>query len=108
MPGADDASLHALAERALVSALKFGLQLSQQAISLNITLDVTINALSKLPIGDIVRNHRPQPQDWAGLIIDVAEEQIINEIALAAELSRNPPGTTSSSPLTISEGPMPL
>jgi EAL domain-containing protein (putative c-di-GMP-specific phosphodiesterase class I) len=87
MPGADDASQYALAERALTGVLKFGHHLSQQGVSLRIAVDIAVNALTKLPIGDIVRSHRPQPRDWPGLIIDVAEQQISNDIALACELS---------------------
>jgi EAL domain-containing protein (putative c-di-GMP-specific phosphodiesterase class I) len=88
MPTAGEASLQALAERALVDALKFGVNLSRLGVNLRVAVDITVSALTKLPIGDIVRTHRPQTKDWAGLIIDVAEEQIINDIALAGELSK--------------------
>ena len=35
-----------------------------------------------------MREHRPQVDDWPGLMIDVTEEQILSEITLANELSR--------------------
>jgi EAL domain-containing protein (putative c-di-GMP-specific phosphodiesterase class I) len=88
MPGADEASLQALSQQALVSALKSGLNLSKLGVNLPIAVNVGVSALVKLPIGDIVRAHRPQPQDWPGLIIDVTEEQIITEITLAHELNK--------------------
>lgn len=88
MPGADEASLQMLSEQALVSALKTGLNLSRLRVNLPIAINIGVAALVKLPIGDVVRAHRPQLQDWAGLIIDVTEEQIITEITLAQEMSK--------------------
>jgi EAL domain-containing protein (putative c-di-GMP-specific phosphodiesterase class I)/CheY-like chemotaxis protein len=88
MPGADDASIHTLAEKALVSALKSGLKLGKFGVNLRIAINVPVNCLTKLPVDKIVREHRPQVDDWPGLIIDVTEQQIITEIALADELSK--------------------
>lgn len=87
MPGAGEASLKALAECALVGALKFGLGLSRLGVNLRIAVDVTFGALTAVPIGDIVRAHRPQAKDWAGLVLDIPEQQIVSEIALAGELA---------------------
>src|SRR6185436_19769295 len=47
-----------------------------------------VKCLVKLPVGQIVREHRPQADDWPGLMIDVTEEQIVSEITLANELSK--------------------
>ena len=88
MPGADDASVLTLAERALVSALKSGLNLSRFGVNLRMAINVPVNCLVKLPIGQIVREHRPQVDDWPGMIIDVTEEQIVSEITLANELNK--------------------
>jgi EAL domain-containing protein (putative c-di-GMP-specific phosphodiesterase class I)/FixJ family two-component response regulator len=88
VPRADEASLLTLAERALVDALKFGLRLSQLGVNLRIAVDMTVNALTKLPIADIVRSHRAQLKDWAGLVLDITEGQIVNEIALASEMNK--------------------
>ena len=87
MPDADDASLQALAERALVGALKSGLNLSRLGVNLRMSINVGISQLVKLSIEDIVRSYRPRTDNWPGLIIDVTEEQIVSEIGLAQELS---------------------
>ncbi len=47
-----------------------------------------MKCLIKLPVGKIVREHRPEVDAWPGLMIDVTEEQILSEITLANELSR--------------------
>jgi len=88
MPGADEASTHTLAEQALVSALKSSLNLSKIGVNLRIAINVPVNCLVKLPVGEIVRHHRPQKDGWPGLVIDVTEEQIVNDIKLANDLSR--------------------
>jgi EAL domain-containing protein (putative c-di-GMP-specific phosphodiesterase class I)/CheY-like chemotaxis protein len=88
MPGADDASILTLAEKALVSALKSGLNLSRFGVNLRIAINMPVSCLVKLRVGDIVREHRPEASGWPGLIIDIVEEQIVSEIALANELSK--------------------
>jgi EAL domain-containing protein (putative c-di-GMP-specific phosphodiesterase class I) len=88
MPGADDASVHTLAECALVSALKSGLNLSRFGVNLRIAINVPVKCLVTLPVDKIVREHRPSVGDWPGLMIDVTEEQIVNELALANDLSK--------------------
>jgi len=88
MPGADEASTLTLAEQALVSALKSGLNLSKIGVNLRMAINVPVNCLVKLPVGEIVRHHRPQKDGWPGLVIDVTEQQIVNDIKLANDLSR--------------------
>ena len=88
MPGADEASVATLAERALVSTLKSGLNLSRFGVNLRMAINVPVNCLVNLPVGRIVREHRPQVDDWPGLIIDVTEEQIVSEITLANDLNK--------------------
>jgi EAL domain-containing protein (putative c-di-GMP-specific phosphodiesterase class I)/CheY-like chemotaxis protein len=88
MPGADDASVLTLAEQALVSALKSGLNMSRFGVNLRIAINVPVHCLVKLPVGEIVRAHRPNVDNWPGLIIDVIEEQIVSEITLANELNK--------------------
>ena len=88
MPGADDASVHTLAERALVSALQSGLNLSRNGVNLRIAINVPVKCLVTLPVDKIVREHRPSVEDWPGLMIDVTEAQIITELKLANDLSK--------------------
>jgi len=88
MPDADEASVQLLAEHSLVSALKSGLNLARLGVNLRIAINMPVSALVKLPVGDIVRAHRPKVDDWSGLVIDVTEEQIVNEISLANDVNK--------------------
>jgi EAL domain-containing protein (putative c-di-GMP-specific phosphodiesterase class I) len=88
MPGAKDSDVVTLSERALENVLKAGLAFSKLGVSLRLTVNIPVNALVELPVLDIVRRHHANPQKWPGLIIDVPEEQIVTDLALASELAR--------------------
>lgn len=88
MPGAKEASLIKLSELALVNALKAGLSFSNLGLNLRITVNIPVPALVKLPVEEIVRAHRGHAGKWAGLIIDVPEEQIVTDLGLAVELTK--------------------
>ncbi len=88
MPGASEATIIKLSEQALASALKAGLNFSKLGISLRLSVNIPLAALVKLSVEDIVKAHRPQADKWPGLIIDVPEEEIVTELALADEIAK--------------------
>jgi EAL domain-containing protein (putative c-di-GMP-specific phosphodiesterase class I) len=88
MPGATESALITLSERALASALKASASFGKLGLNLRLAVNIPVNALVKLAIEDIVRPHQPNPKAWPGLIIDVPEEQIVNDLALARELTQ--------------------
>jgi EAL domain-containing protein (putative c-di-GMP-specific phosphodiesterase class I) len=88
MPGADEATLRALAEQTLVRALKAGLNFSQMGVNLRIAVNMNMDALAEVPVTKIVSTYRPQASGWAGLIIDVTEEQIVSNIEYASEIAK--------------------
>jgi EAL domain-containing protein (putative c-di-GMP-specific phosphodiesterase class I) len=88
MPGAKDDAIARLSELALDSALKAGLTFANIGINLRLTVNIPVPVLAKLPVEDIVKKHRPNLDKWPGLIIDVPEEQIITDLALASELTK--------------------
>jgi EAL domain-containing protein (putative c-di-GMP-specific phosphodiesterase class I) len=88
MPGAKTPSLVALSERALTDTLNAGLVFAKLGVSLQMAVNVPVEAVDKLPIAEIVGRMRPQFDKWPGLVIDLAEEQIIPELALANNLAK--------------------
>ncbi|MEA2905708.1 MAG: hypothetical protein QOI12_3095 [Alphaproteobacteria bacterium] len=88
MPGATQSELVALSEAALTSALKTGVTFSKLGINLRFAVNIPVDALVKLAIAEIVRAHRGQVDHWAGLIIDVTEEQIVSDLALATQMTK--------------------
>jgi EAL domain-containing protein (putative c-di-GMP-specific phosphodiesterase class I) len=88
MPGASESELIALSEQALASTLKAGLNFGKLGINMRFAVNVPVNALVKMSIEDIVRQYRPQLDNWPGLIIDVTEEQIVTDLALANDMAK--------------------
>ena len=88
LPGARDASLLALSERAMSSALKAALNFAKLGVNLQMAINVPVSALVKLAVADIVQTYRPQFEKWPGLIIDVMEEQIVTDLALANDITK--------------------
>jgi EAL domain-containing protein (putative c-di-GMP-specific phosphodiesterase class I)/CheY-like chemotaxis protein len=87
-PGAKESSLVSLSETALSSSLKAGLSFAKLGVNLRMAVNIPVNALVKLAIADIVQTYSPQFEKWPGLIIDVSEEQILPNLALAIDLTK--------------------
>jgi EAL domain-containing protein (putative c-di-GMP-specific phosphodiesterase class I)/CheY-like chemotaxis protein len=77
-----------LAELALESALKTSAHFSKLGVNLRLSVNIPVPALLKLSVPDIVQAHHPADQKWPGLIIDLPEEQIVADLALASDLSK--------------------
>jgi len=77
-----------LAELALENALKTSAHFSKLGVNLRLSVNIPLPALLKLSVPDIVQAHHPADQKWPGLIIDVPEEQIVGDLALASDLSK--------------------
>lgn len=88
MPGATETELLKLAEFTITSVLDWGQRLSEFGIRVKLTVNVAIETLVKLPVTDLVRPYADRDGGWPGLVIDVPEEQIITQLALADELSK--------------------
>ncbi len=88
MPGATESSLIALSEQALDRALKASVNFANLGVTLRPAVNIPVEALVKMPVEDIVQTYRNKFEKWPGLIIDIAEEQIITELPLASELAK--------------------
>jgi EAL domain-containing protein (putative c-di-GMP-specific phosphodiesterase class I)/CheY-like chemotaxis protein len=89
MPGASDGSLIRLSELAITEALKAGLNFAKLGVNLRTAVNISVNALTKIEIAEIVANYRPRYEKWPGLVIDVTEEQIVTDLALAADIAKD-------------------
>jgi len=77
-----------LAELALQSGLKTSTQFSKLGVNLRVSVNIPVSALVKMSVEDIVKTHHADGEKWPGLIIDVPEDQIIGDLALATELTK--------------------
>jgi EAL domain-containing protein (putative c-di-GMP-specific phosphodiesterase class I) len=88
MPGASESDLIKLSEQALNDGLNANLSFARLGVNLRLAVNIPINALVKVAIADIVQSIRPKFEKWPGLIIDVAEEQIVTDLALATDITK--------------------
>jgi len=90
VPPMDDADIARLTEQALVATLRDWSVFDAAGLNLHLSINVAVNLLDRLPIADIVAAHRPKAEHWPGLIVEVAEDQIVRDIrrsiAIAAKL----------------------
>ncbi len=63
-------------------------RLRQLGLNMRLAVNIPASALAKVPIAEIVETFRPQFEKWPGAVIDVPEEQIIPELALADEIAK--------------------
>ncbi|MBI5912541.1 MAG: EAL domain-containing protein [Betaproteobacteria bacterium] len=85
LPGIDEVSLNHLTEHALLTTLRNWSLFADAGFNLHLAINVPASALSKLPIAEIVAQNRPKSETWPGLILEVTEDQIVRDIALAKE-----------------------
>ena len=88
MPGATEPELVALSELAISNVLKAGVRFAKLGVNVRFAVNIPVSALVKLAIPDLVRSHRELVDHWPGLIIDVTEEQIVTDLALANEMTK--------------------
>jgi EAL domain-containing protein (putative c-di-GMP-specific phosphodiesterase class I) len=89
MPGATESDLISLSELALVNVLKAGQRFAKLGINVRFAVNVPVNALVKISVPDLVHVHLEPSDPWPGMIIDVTEEQIVTDLALANELTKS-------------------
>ncbi len=88
MPGATEPGLTALSELALERSLRAGMNFAKLGVTLRLAVNIPVNALVKIAVADIVQKYRPHFDKWPGMIIDVTEEQIVTDLKLASELTK--------------------
>jgi EAL domain-containing protein (putative c-di-GMP-specific phosphodiesterase class I) len=87
LPGASEADMLALTETVILTALKDWDDFAANGMSLKLAVNTPVSALVQLPINDMVRAERPKAENWPGLILEVTEDEIIGDLALANEVA---------------------
>jgi EAL domain-containing protein (putative c-di-GMP-specific phosphodiesterase class I) len=54
---------------------------------IQLCVNVPASALVGLPIAQILRQNRPRSADWPGLVLEVTEDQIVDQLDLAQEVA---------------------
>jgi EAL domain-containing protein (putative c-di-GMP-specific phosphodiesterase class I) len=83
LPAGDEDEIAALTEHALIATLHNWSDFDEAGVNLHLAINVPVGALFKLAIPALVREHRPAAERWPGLILEIAEDQIVREISAA-------------------------
>ena len=65
---------------AVINALKTSAHFHKRGVALEISINITADVLLQLPMADLILLHRPECSDWAGLILEIPERQIVNKM----------------------------
>ena len=87
LPEVDEASVAELAQHALLATLCDWSMFEDAGFNLHLAINVPVGVLSKLPIAKLVDEYRPKSERWPGLIVEVTEDQIVRDIALARDIA---------------------
>jgi EAL domain-containing protein (putative c-di-GMP-specific phosphodiesterase class I) len=87
LPGASEDEILALTERVIISALKDWETCAANGMSVKLSVNVPVSALVKLPIPTMLREQRPQSENWPGLIMEVTEDEIIHDLKIANDVA---------------------
>jgi EAL domain-containing protein (putative c-di-GMP-specific phosphodiesterase class I) len=82
MKGADQEELVDLTRLALVDALKIGAYFDGLGVHLLLAINISSDVLLQLPVSDLVQMHRPERDNWGGLLLEIPERQVIAKIGL--------------------------
>jgi EAL domain-containing protein (putative c-di-GMP-specific phosphodiesterase class I) len=87
LPGAREQDVLALTEHVIITALHDWEDCSAHGASVKLSVNVPVSAFVKLPIAQMLREERPKASNWPGLILEVTEEEVVHDLALANEIA---------------------
>jgi EAL domain-containing protein (putative c-di-GMP-specific phosphodiesterase class I) len=85
LPGASEEDLLSLAKHSVTSVLEAGAKFAEIGVHLPLSVNMSMNTLLQLPVVDMVGQ---RSNARAGIIIDVAEEQVVSDLAAATDTAR--------------------
>jgi len=87
LPEVDENSVAELAQQAVLATLLDWTMFDEAGFNLHLAINVPVNVLLRLPIPQLVAEYRPKTERWPGLILEVTEDQIVRDTALANEIA---------------------
>jgi EAL domain-containing protein (putative c-di-GMP-specific phosphodiesterase class I) len=87
LPDASEEDLLKLTESVILTALGDWDIFNDYGIPMKFAVNVPVAAFIKLPIARMLREARPKSKSWPGMILEVTEDQMIHDLALANEVA---------------------
>jgi EAL domain-containing protein (putative c-di-GMP-specific phosphodiesterase class I) len=80
LKGAEQETLLDLTRLAVIEACRTSGRFHKLGVALEISINITADALLQLPMADLIVLHRPECSDWAGLILEIPERQVAHRM----------------------------
>ena len=87
LPGAQDDDMLALTERVILRALRDFEDCAALGTSVQLSVNVRVSALVKMPIAQLLREERPAAPTWPGLIFEVTEDEALGDLKVANDVA---------------------
>ena len=87
LPGAVEGDMLKMTEQVILAALRDWEKCAASGVSLKLSVNAPVSALTTLPLAKILREERPRSPDWPGLILEVTEDEIIHDLQVANEVA---------------------
>ena len=88
LPGAGEPEMLEMTEQVIITALRDWSDCAALGMpAINLAVNVPASAFVELPIAQIIRAERPKSDQWPGLILEVTEDQIVNDLKMANEVA---------------------
>ncbi len=87
LPGANESDMLRMTESVIITALRDWQEFAGQGISIKLAVNTPVSALTKLKLADILKRERPKAANWPGLILEVTEDEIVNDLQLANDVA---------------------
>ncbi len=87
LPDARDDDMLVLTERVIVAALRDFEDCAALGASVQLSVNVRVSALIKLPIAQLLREERPSSLTWPGLILEVTEDEALKDLQIAKDVA---------------------
>jgi len=87
LPDVDEDSIADLAQHALLATLCDWTMFDEAGFNLHLAINVPVGVLVRMPLAALVDEYRPKSEQWPGLILEVTEDQIVRDIALANDIA---------------------
>jgi EAL domain-containing protein (putative c-di-GMP-specific phosphodiesterase class I) len=88
LPGASDQDMLKMTEQVIMTALRDFGECAEHGAPVKFSVNTPVSALTTLPIADMLREGRPKSANWPGLILEVTEDEIVNDLAIANEIAK--------------------
>ena len=87
LPGAQEHEMLVLTERVILTALRDFEDCAALGASVQLSVNVPASAFFKFPIAQLLREERPSTPTWPGLILEVTEDEVLNDLKIAADVA---------------------